>query len=308
MFNTLFTSLPVIFLGCFDKDLAPSTLLAVPELYSVGREHRGFNFKLYAWWAGTGAAEAVIVYFIVYGIFGEAIFAKDNKLFAMGCLAYSICVILISAKLQGIELYNKSTTAISACTLSVGGWFVWNLALSGLYDKYTPIYDVWHGFTHRFGNDALWWLTLITGVFAVLLIEVSIKATRVAFKPTATETFQVLEHDPDVRKRFEEAAADLLQQGWQHGTKKSSLEIARETEEQAQREAQVQELLERPRTLDGAPPEDGLRRRSSAHTDDDELDTMKATRQYEKDPRASIEISELFAKGFGKVKKGSELK
>ena len=63
MFNTLFTSLPVIFMGVFEKDLAASTLLAVPELYGIGQRNGGFNFKLYAYWATLGAIEAVIVYF-----------------------------------------------------------------------------------------------------------------------------------------------------------------------------------------------------------------------------------------------------
>ena len=33
LFNTLFTSLPVIFMGIFEQDLSASTLMAVPELY-----------------------------------------------------------------------------------------------------------------------------------------------------------------------------------------------------------------------------------------------------------------------------------
>ncbi|KAI9876412.1 MAG: hypothetical protein M1823_007286, partial [Watsoniomyces obsoletus] len=168
MFNTLFTSLPVIFLGVFDKDLAASTLLAVPELYSIGREHKGFSFKLYAWWAAMGAAEAMMVFFIMFGIYGEALFTRDNRLYAMGSLAFSTCVIAISIKLQIIELHNKSGPAATAILLSVGGWWMWNLALSALYNKYNPIYHVNHGFIERFGRNPLWWLTLLLGVLTEL--------------------------------------------------------------------------------------------------------------------------------------------
>lgn len=46
MFNTLFTSLPVIFMGIFEQDLRASTLLAIPELYhSLGHHNEGFNLK-----------------------------------------------------------------------------------------------------------------------------------------------------------------------------------------------------------------------------------------------------------------------
>ena len=50
MFNTLFTSLPVIFMGVFEKDLAAATLLAVPELYVKGQQNGGFNVKIYLAW------------------------------------------------------------------------------------------------------------------------------------------------------------------------------------------------------------------------------------------------------------------
>ena len=299
MFNTLFTSLPVVFLGCFEKDLAASTLLAVPELYNLGREHKGFNLKLYVWWASMGAMEAVMVFFVIYGIYGEAVFTRDNRLYAMGCLAYTICVISISTKLQVIELYNKSTTAVMAIVLSVGGWWAWNLALSAFYNEYDPIYNVNHGITERFGRNPLWWLTLLVGVMAVVLFEIAIKSVRTAIWPSDVDTFQALEHDIEVRKRFEEASADLLQQGWHRGTKKPSLDLGREAQDQIEREAQVQELLDRPRTMDGTNYDSGIRRRDSG--------TAVKNGMQEKF-RPSVDISELFSKGFGKVKKGQELK
>ncbi len=236
MFNTLFTSLPVIFMGVFEKDLAASTLLAVPELYKTGREHKGFNFKLYAWWASMGATEAVMVYFIVYGIYGEALSTRDNRLYAMGCLAYSICVISISIKMQIIELYNKSVTAAIAILLSVGGWWIWNLALSGFYDQYDPIYNVNHGLIERFGRNPVWWLTLVLGVMAVVLFEITIKSIRTAVWPSDVDTFQASEHDLEIRKSLEEASAHLLQQGWHSGHERDNLDLEREAQEPAERE------------------------------------------------------------------------
>ena len=64
MFNTLFTSLPVVFMGVFEKDLAASTLLAFPELYNIGRQNRGFNFRKYFCWSTLAACEAVLIYFL----------------------------------------------------------------------------------------------------------------------------------------------------------------------------------------------------------------------------------------------------
>ena len=308
MFNTLFTSLPIIALGIFEKDLAASTLLAVPELYSLGRENKGFNFRLYAWWASMGGVEAVMVYFTMYGIYGEALFTRDNRLYAMGCLAYSICVISISMKLQVIELHNKTVTAVIAIVLSVGGWWLWNLALSGFYDKYNPIYNVNHGLTERFGRNPLWWLTLVLGVMAVVLFEIMIKSIRTVIWPTDVDTFQALEHDHEVRERFEAASADLLKQQRSRDAEKASLDPEREAREQVEREAQVQELLARPRTIDGTAEGSGVRKRHAGAPEGIEHESVVAGKDGAPDePRGSIDIAELFRKGFGTVKKGQEL-
>lgn len=257
MFNTLFTSLPVIFLGIFEKDLAASTLLAVPELYTKGQRNEGFNVRLYLWWTFLASCEAVIIFCTMWGLFGRSLFTKDNGLFAMGDLTFTTCIILISTKLQFLEIHNKSVTAAISIFCSVGGWFLWNLILSQTYHK-NEIYNVKDGFTERFGSNLMWWLTVILAVMACVLFETTISAARASLFPEDVDIFQALEQDIDVRKRFEEAAADELQQGWARGTKKSSLELLREEEEQfarekeeEEREAQIMELLNRPRIMKG---------------------------------------------------------
>jgi phospholipid-translocating ATPase len=319
MFNTLFTSLPVIFMGVFEKDLAASTLLAVPELYNIGQCNRGFNFRIYFWWTTLAACEAVLVYFFVYAIYGLTPFTQDQELYAFGNLVFSIAVIIISLKMQFIELHNKSVAAAIAIFLSIGGWWLWNIVLSCIY-AFNPVYNVNHAFLDRFGRNLLWWVTLVLTVAAVCLLELLIKIAATTFWPSDVDVFQGLEQDRDVRKRFEEAAADLLQQGWDRGTKKSSMELAREAVEQAQREAQVEELLKKPRETrveqisvsptpafktdtsrfsaaeskkDISPSDDGAGRSHEMS----EVATSPQTRK-------SIDIGELFSKGYGAVRKG----
>lgn len=100
MFNTLFTSLPVIFMGIFEKDLAASTLLAVPELYTKGQRNGGFNFMIYLGWMFMASAEAMVVYFCMLGLYGEALFTEDNSAYALGSITFTACVIIINLKMQ----------------------------------------------------------------------------------------------------------------------------------------------------------------------------------------------------------------
>lgn len=99
VFNTLFTSLCVILPGIFEQDLAASTLLAVPELYAQGQRNEGFNFKKYLGWMFMAASEAMVIYFLMFGLFGKAIFTGDDSVLALGQLCFSACVIFINTKL-----------------------------------------------------------------------------------------------------------------------------------------------------------------------------------------------------------------
>jgi phospholipid-translocating ATPase len=208
-YNAFFTSLPVIFLGSFMADLLPVTLLAVPELYTRGQRKGSFNFKIWLWWTFMATVEAMMVYFIMYGIYGRTPFTLDNGVYAMGVLTYSACVIVVNLKLQVLEIHNKTILAAIAIVLSVGVWFAWNLLLSGVYGN-NVIYNVRDGLLDRFGRNALWWLTLIAIVLSFLLLELAVKALKAAFFPSDVELFQVFEKDQKLRQRFEDSATPFL--------------------------------------------------------------------------------------------------
>ncbi|KAL8982295.1 MAG: hypothetical protein Q9177_005316, partial [Variospora cf. flavescens] len=171
MFNTLFTSLPVIFMGIFEKDLAATTLLAAPELYSYGHRNGGFSIRIYAGWIFMASAEAMVIYFLMLGVYGRAVFTLDNGLYAMGVLTFTASVVIISIKMQVLEVHNKSITCALALFASIGCWFAWNLVLSSMYTS-NVIYNVRDGFLDRFGRNALWWLTLVLIVAACCAFEI----------------------------------------------------------------------------------------------------------------------------------------
>ena len=87
-------------MGVFERDLSASTLLAVPELYTKGQRNGGFNFPLYLGWVFMACAEAMVVYFCMLGLYGQALFSEDNSIFALGSITFTSMVILISLKMQ----------------------------------------------------------------------------------------------------------------------------------------------------------------------------------------------------------------
>ncbi|KKK26364.1 hypothetical protein ARAM_007773 [Aspergillus rambellii] len=315
MFNTLFTSLAVIFLGIFTKDLSASTLLAVPELYTKGQQHGGFNLRLYLGWAFMATCEAMLVFFVMYALFENVLFTSTGSdIFSAGLVTYTACVVIINTKLQALEVHNKTYLSAVVFAISVGGWFCWNLILSKQYNLKSGkgVYYVPSNFISHSGRDLAFWAVLFVTVVAAIVFEVTVSAIRASLFPTDVDIFQEYEQDLEIRKRFEEAAASELQQGWDHGKKKSSFEIAREEAEMEARERQVQELLSRPRVMDtkmdSEYTESAIGEPSSHHRhylqvtevtdDDDETTNNNATL------RRSVDMHELFTKGFGAVRKG----
>lgn len=201
-FNTLFTSLSVMCIGVFDKDLAASTLLAVPELYiSMGQRNGGFNIWIYLGWTAMAVSEACIVFFSMLILFGHAETTKDNTLFSMGDLNFVAVVIIVSLKLLVLEMHNKSIVAAITLFLSVGAPFLWNLIFAAAYPL-TTAYRVRGGFFTGFGQNPTWWLTLIFIIISVYMYELCISALRKAFFPTDTDVFQELEQDKAFMARY----------------------------------------------------------------------------------------------------------
>ena len=123
MFNTLFTSLPVLVMGIFDKDLSAITLLAVPELYTKGQKNGAFSFKLYFGWMFVAVSQAVMLYFIPLYIFGLRE-GSSIGVFALGNLVYTVCIMVICIKLQYIEMRNWTVITYVTSAITLFGWYI----------------------------------------------------------------------------------------------------------------------------------------------------------------------------------------
>jgi phospholipid-translocating ATPase len=131
-------------------------------------------------------------------------------------------------------MHNKSVIALGSIVLSLGAVFLWNLILGAVYPN-DKLYHVRHMFFVGFGRNPLWWLTIIIIVLSVAVFEFGVASLRSSYFPTDADIFQELEQDIEIRKRFEEASAMELQQGWNRGGKRGSFEVERAKREQAQR-------------------------------------------------------------------------
>ncbi|POR38013.1 Phospholipid-transporting ATPase [Tolypocladium paradoxum] len=207
VFNSAFTSLPVILLGIFDKDLSADTLLAVPELYTFGQRGQGFNYRQYLGWMVMGVTGSFIIFYTSCGVYMVDLFTSDTSLFAMGDACFTVAVIFINVKLLILELHCKTVVTFVGFLVSIGGWFLWNILLSGTYKGTVGPYIVRHAFLRNFGRKPQWWATLLVGLAMLMVLELVVQAVRRVYWPTDQDLMQRIERDAGVGRSVRHHAA-----------------------------------------------------------------------------------------------------
>lgn len=109
-----------------------------------------------------------------------------------------------------LEMHNKTYMAAIGWVVSVGGWWVWCLALDAgvppeSKNNYLP-YPIKGNLVHGYGADFQWWLAISITLFSFVAFELAVSSIRKTWWPTDTDTFQVLQKDPVMRQRFQDAS------------------------------------------------------------------------------------------------------
>ncbi|KAL1870202.1 drs2 neo1 protein [Diaporthe australafricana] len=179
--NVLFTSLATITPGVWEQDLSQETLLAVPELYVYGQRGEALNLSRYLGWMIGAAIEGVLTFYgcwAGYGYFGQAGGHRDQGLFALGDLIFTVCIVWTNWKLLIVETHFKSFLVLGSFFITVGGWWLWQAFLAGVYTLQPSPYNVRGGFFGTFGKDPGWWVTLILVLIVLFILELGFKMAK----------------------------------------------------------------------------------------------------------------------------------
>ncbi|RDA95947.1 hypothetical protein CP533_5790 [Ophiocordyceps camponoti-saundersi (nom. inval.)] len=180
VFNTLFTSLCTICMGVLEQDLSAETLLVVPELYVYGQRGLGLNMAKYLRWMAVAVIEGLAVWYGVwagYGMISPG--ARDEGLYALGTLAFTVGVLWINWKLFMFETHYKPAAVLACFFITTSGWFAWIAFLDAVYDPaLSGPYAIRHSFRKAWGGDAAWWTTLFVVLALMGLAELGFRALR----------------------------------------------------------------------------------------------------------------------------------
>ena len=82
--------------------------------------------------------------------------------------------------------------------ISIGGWFLWNIFLSAIYQGSVGPYIVRHAFLLNFGRKLQWWATMLVGLAMLVVLELVVQGIRRVYWPTDQDLMQRIEKDMGV--------------------------------------------------------------------------------------------------------------
>ncbi|KAL5554018.1 hypothetical protein UlMin_041419 [Ulmus minor] len=146
LYNVIFTALPVIMVGLFDKDISASLSKKYPEIYREGIKNVFFKWRVVAIWAFFSVYQSLIFFYFVSASSSNAQ-NSSGKMFGLwdvSTMAFTCVVVTVNLRL--LMMCNSITRWHY---ISVGGsilaWFLFIFIYSGImtsYDRQENIYSV----------------------------------------------------------------------------------------------------------------------------------------------------------------------
>ncbi|KAI9219490.1 hypothetical protein BC828DRAFT_386043 [Blastocladiella britannica] len=226
MYNVIFSSLPVILVGIFDRDLPSKILLEFPEIYRSGQRNGEFSTRIFLVWFFKSMLQTVVIMATtVFCLsmhspleFGGRykypqpkveVYPADttSSLYVMGTIAYTSVVITGS-----IQIGYISPTTITAPqhVVTIGTilvWFLWQIVYSVVWPRFGPNtgydqYGIWSQIAastinlvtpHGLGEVGLWWAVVLLNVSFGVAPEWAFYKLRRYYRPSDAEKLRELD-------------------------------------------------------------------------------------------------------------------
>ncbi|XP_058653374.1 probable phospholipid-transporting ATPase IA isoform X4 [Onychostoma macrolepis] len=200
LYNVIFTALPPLTLGIFERSCRKENMLKYPELYKTSQNAMGFNTKVF--WAHclNGLFHSVILFWFPLKAFQhDTVFGngKTPDYLLLGNMVYTFVVITVCLK-AGLETSSWTMFSHIAIWGSIGLWVVF----FGIYSSLWPLIPLapdMSGEADMMFSSGVFWVGLIFIPITSLVFDVAYKVMkRVCFKTLVDEVqeLEALSKDP----------------------------------------------------------------------------------------------------------------
>ena len=159
LYNVVFTSLPIIFLGIWDQDLNAKTSLRYPELYRMGLRNDLFTTPRFWLTVLDSIYQSAVCFFFPYMLLVAGNIDKNgysaNGMYEIGTVVSSI-VVCVANLLVAVSLYAFTWVQVGIIALSILVYY----AFVGIYAQFNTF--VFAGHVRMFGSGYYWLVFILT--------------------------------------------------------------------------------------------------------------------------------------------------
>ncbi|XP_024919270.1 probable phospholipid-transporting ATPase IA isoform X5 [Cynoglossus semilaevis] len=200
LYNVLFTALPPLTLGIFERSCRKENMLKYPELYKTSQNAMGFNTKVF--WAHclNGLFHSVILFWFPLQAFRhDTVFGNGRTpdYLLLGNMVYTFVVITVCLK-AGLETSSWTMFSHIAIWGSIGLWVVFFIIYSSLWPL-IPLAPDMSGEASMMFSSGIFWTGLVFIPITSLVFDVAYKVVKkVCFKTLVDEVqeLEALSKDP----------------------------------------------------------------------------------------------------------------
>ncbi|XP_028815914.1 phospholipid-transporting ATPase IA isoform X3 [Denticeps clupeoides] len=194
LYNVIFTALPPLTLGIFERSCRKENMLKYPELYKTSQNAMGFNTKVF--WAHclNGLFHSVILFWFPLKAFQhDTVFGngKTPDYLLLGNMVYTFVVITVCLK-AGLETSSWTMFSHIAIWGSIGLWVVFFSIYSSLWPL-IPLAPDMSGEADMMFNSGVFWMGLFFVPVTSLAFDVAYKVIKKACFKTLVDEVQELE-------------------------------------------------------------------------------------------------------------------
>jgi len=206
-FNLIFTSVPVIVYGSYDKHVKQETLRTYPQLYKLSQGSKFFTSVRFWSWIFLAIEESVLVSVLPLYFLSNARHGGGLTFWDAGATCYTMVVIIVNMKMFVIQTeWHWFHFAITF--LSILSW--WGIAY--VINRSIFIDFDWHGIWFHLMKSGTFWLCILNIMTMVLLQDLFINGYIRAFHPSAVAILQETEKT-EVQKRIKVTTDEIEMAG-----------------------------------------------------------------------------------------------
>lgn len=222
LYNTLFTSAPIVVFAVFDQDVSAQKVEEYPQLYESGQKNHEFSLKLLWAWIGFGIYQSIVIFFITFFTYYRGTTQLDGTvadLFSAGTTAYTAMIVIVNFVL----MLEFNYWVVWSHVFAWGSILIWFLFML-VYQLFPINQNEMYHITFNLWGSPTYWLTVLCVTVISILPFLCYKVFRRNMYP---ENFHIIQeqmylgiHSNPKKKSFGRRMVDGLYTGFAFSKRK----------------------------------------------------------------------------------------